>query len=350
MLTVSGGSGAGFTYNWSNGATSKDVGNLAAGNYTVTIRDVSIGCSLSQTFTVTQPASLLSLTATRTNVTGCATPGTITATGSGGTSPYQYRLSNGSFQSAATFSNLPAGDYTVWVSDARGCTTSRLVNITDNGNDAYESNNSKNAAKTIPLGMPVYARIALATDVADWFMFTTPAGGGSYTVSLQHPTVSYVVDVYSSAKNAAALVPVSSSATSQQYILAGNTTYYISITGGLSFSCYTLLVNQTAFTTSISNQNQEMIREAGTLTEKLEAKAYPNPHSGAFTLAVVSTEDGMANVEVFTAGGQKLAAKRAAVRNGSGTLFSFSGMPQGLLFYRVTVGSQQTNGKITGVN
>ncbi|HEY1021150.1 MAG TPA: SprB repeat-containing protein, partial [Flavisolibacter sp.] len=219
-LAVSGGAGNGFIFSWNNGATSNEIAGLVAGNYTVTIQDAATGCSLVQSYTITQPSSLVSMTTTRTNVTGCATLGAITVTGTGGTAPYQYRLNNGSYQPSSTFSDLQAGDYTVWTRDANGCTTSRLVTITDNGTDAYENNNSKNAAKIIAVGESINARIALANDAADWFQFTTPAGSRLYTVSLTHPSVTYAVDVYPSAKNAAALVPVSTSNGIRQYALA----------------------------------------------------------------------------------------------------------------------------------
>ncbi|HEY1021149.1 MAG TPA: T9SS type A sorting domain-containing protein [Flavisolibacter sp.] len=80
----------------------------------------------------------------------------------------------------------------------------------------------------------------------------------------------------------------------------------------------------------------------------MHAEAYPIPHNGAFTIRVFSPEEGLATVELFTVGGQKLAEKRGMVRTGIATFFSFSGMPQGAFFYRVLVGSRQTNGKVLG--
>ena len=55
-ITVSGGT-ANYTYNWSNGANTQDLNNVAAGEYTVTITDAN-NCSFIQTETVDQPSSI----------------------------------------------------------------------------------------------------------------------------------------------------------------------------------------------------------------------------------------------------------------------------------------------------
>jgi hypothetical protein len=46
-----------FSFQWSNGQTSEDLSNLAAGTYTVTVTD-SVGCQLTDTVTVYQPLNL----------------------------------------------------------------------------------------------------------------------------------------------------------------------------------------------------------------------------------------------------------------------------------------------------
>ena len=50
---------------------------------------------------------------------------------SNGTEPYQYKLgANGEYQTEGTFSNLRAKDYTIHVMDAKGCTRTVKVTIT----------------------------------------------------------------------------------------------------------------------------------------------------------------------------------------------------------------------------
>ncbi|HPH82429.1 MAG TPA: SprB repeat-containing protein, partial [Flavobacteriales bacterium] len=111
-----------YTYSWSNSATGATASNLAAGTYTVTVTDAG-GCTANQTCTITQPASALAATATAAAPT-CA-GGTVSAsvTASGGTSPYTYLWSNGATTSTAT--GLANGNYTVVVTDFKGCTITK---------------------------------------------------------------------------------------------------------------------------------------------------------------------------------------------------------------------------------
>lgn len=114
---VAGGT-APYTYAWSNGSSTQTLDNLAAGSYTVTITDVN-ECSATAMATITEPDTLqLSLTV---NNIVCTSEqiGTITAVVAGGTMPYTYAWSNG--ETTETIANLPAGSYTVTVTDANGC-------------------------------------------------------------------------------------------------------------------------------------------------------------------------------------------------------------------------------------
>jgi gliding motility-associated-like protein len=99
-----------------------NIFNVAAGTYTVTIRDFN-GCLVTQTIAVTEPAAL-----TASSVNGPAScnggnDGTITVTANGGNAGYQYSIDGTNFQSTNIF-NVAPGNYTVTVRDNLGCTTS----------------------------------------------------------------------------------------------------------------------------------------------------------------------------------------------------------------------------------
>ena len=70
------------------------------------------------------------LTFTSTNVT-CKTAnnGTITASASGGTSPYLYKINNLTYRSSGSFTGLAPNTYTVYVKDSKGVVTTLSVTI-----------------------------------------------------------------------------------------------------------------------------------------------------------------------------------------------------------------------------
>ncbi|MBL7811159.1 MAG: T9SS type A sorting domain-containing protein [Bacteroidetes bacterium] len=74
------------------------------------------------------------------------TNGSISAVGSGGATPYSYSLDGVTYQSGAAFSNLKAGNYTVYVKDALGCIATNTFTITQPTPVAFTSVASSNAA------------------------------------------------------------------------------------------------------------------------------------------------------------------------------------------------------------
>ena len=107
-----------FTYQWSNGANSENIGNLTAGTYSVTVTDAG-GCQGFATATITQPSSLLVVSSSTPLDCNGDTDGTAFITAIGGTAPYQYLWSN---NATSPFINaLSAGTYLVTVTDALGC-------------------------------------------------------------------------------------------------------------------------------------------------------------------------------------------------------------------------------------
>ena len=125
-ITVGGGT-PGYTYLWSNGATTQDLTNLAAGTYTVTITDAN-GCTLVQSFTVTTVDQLVVTGVVRDLECFNNTSGRVTLSVSGGTAPYAYVWSNGDL--TRDLIDVRAGTYSVTVTDANECTTTASFTIT----------------------------------------------------------------------------------------------------------------------------------------------------------------------------------------------------------------------------
>jgi gliding motility-associated-like protein len=156
-----------YTYAWSNGQTGTSATGLSAGFYSVTA-STSIGCTSTQNFAIVQPNAM--------NINFSGTPalcfndpsGTLTATASGGTAPYNYSWVTPSII-GQTITNVPNGNYTVNVTDANGC------------------NISANGSVTSPL--PITPTISALNDVNCF-------GGadGNLTVSIVGGTAPYSID------------------------------------------------------------------------------------------------------------------------------------------------------------
>ena len=143
---VASGGTAPYTFNWSNGGNTSTIANLNSGLYTMTITDAT-GCIRTSSVIVGDTCStpcLWSLTATVTNNALCFNQSngiaTCTPTGAGGSPPYNFAWSNGSFAQDAT--GLSAGVYTVTAVDVLGCTKMATVTITQPTVLAISTSNS----------------------------------------------------------------------------------------------------------------------------------------------------------------------------------------------------------------
>jgi SprB repeat/PKD-like domain/Bacterial Ig domain/NHL repeat len=130
-VIVSGGATP-YSYLWSGpsgySATSKDISELMAGSYSVTITDAQ-GCTTTQTgVTVSEPSALSLMTVPTNVLCNGAQTGAIDATVTGGSGTKTYTWSNGA--TTEDISGLKAGSYTLSVRDSLGCTATatRFVN------------------------------------------------------------------------------------------------------------------------------------------------------------------------------------------------------------------------------
>ena len=126
-LTVFGGTPP-YTYLWNNGQLTEDLYNISvAGTYSVTVTD-SKTCTTIVSATIMQTPAL-SATTNTSNVTCYGEyNGYIDLTVVGGKAPYMYSWNSG--QVTEDLANVTVGNYIVTVTDAEGCTTTNIQQVT----------------------------------------------------------------------------------------------------------------------------------------------------------------------------------------------------------------------------
>ena len=123
--TVTGTNGP-FTYDWQpTGGNGPVASNLCAGTYTLTVTDAN-NCTVTETVTIIEPDPIvISLAVTDVTCEG-GSDGAVDLTVSGGTPGYTYQWFPGG-QTTQDINNLPAGDYSILVTDTNGCTSSSVT-------------------------------------------------------------------------------------------------------------------------------------------------------------------------------------------------------------------------------
>ena len=106
-------------------------GALAAGTYTIIVKDVN-GCTFTTTATIINSPGATALAVTTVNSTCGATNGVINiGTVTGGSPAYTYSVNGSPFTITTSYTGFGSGTYTVIVKDANGCTfttTATVVN------------------------------------------------------------------------------------------------------------------------------------------------------------------------------------------------------------------------------
>jgi len=127
-VAATGGTGA-YSYQWNTNDTTPTVTGLSAGNYFVLVNDAK-NCKVSGTIQIQGPDQLIIDDVSVLNpICFGANNGEIIVNISGGKAPYTITWSNGI--TGANNTNIPAGNYTVTVTDSNGCSIFRNYTLTD---------------------------------------------------------------------------------------------------------------------------------------------------------------------------------------------------------------------------
>ncbi len=296
--TVSGGTSP-YTYSWSNGNTTASLSGINAGTYTLTVTD-NRGCTATSVNTLSQPTAALTLSTVKTNVKcfGNST-GNITVTAIGGTTPYTYQWNTGS--TASALNNIPAGVYTITVTDANACTSgTTTVTITQpsaalnasalGGSVNCFGNTTANVVVNVTGGTTPYSYLWNTGSTASGL---SNVGAGNYSVTITDANNCSVNASASITQPAAAL----NATTSKTNVLCyGNNTGAVSVavTGGTT--PYTYNWNNGATTASQSNM------VAGTYNVTItDAKGCTTTGSATITqpAAPISISNTKADVKCF---------------------------------------------------
>ncbi len=196
-VTVTGGQTP-YTIRWSTGATSASVTGLCANtSYYVVVSDAR-NCVLDTIFTSIPSVDppVVSLTSTNVYCLG-DNSGTATVNHVSGTGPYTYAWSNG--QTTQTATGLGIGNYTVTVTDSRGCSVVAGTNIVEFSTlvvaiNSTQANNGNNGTATAQAygGLPPYSYLWSTGSTSQTI---TGLAIGTYSITVTDAEGNFTVDV-----------------------------------------------------------------------------------------------------------------------------------------------------------
>ncbi|WKW46941.1 T9SS type A sorting domain-containing protein [Myroides sp. JBRI-B21084] len=260
------GGNAPYTYLWApSGGTAATATGLAAGTYTVEVKDITNNI-ISQSFTITQPDAIVVSVSGKTDVkcNGGAN-GTATIAVNGGTAPFTYVWSHGVTTTNPTLSNLVAGTYDVTITDYYGCTSTTPANVvitqptvlavsSSSSTDiiCYGQNNGT-ATVTVTGGTEPYSYIWSNGQSGPSVSNLTK---GTYVVTIADANNCSVTQSFTIAEPAYVLAPtaanqsfcVGQNATLADIVISGsNIKWYSAVTGGVMLPATTVLTNATTY-------------------------------------------------------------------------------------------------------
>jgi hypothetical protein len=152
------------------------VSDVPVGSYTIRVID-RLGCLQEINANVTEPSEI---TATHTSINSVcknSPDGSATVTPSGGNAPYRYQWVNQNGTSA-TLSNVPSGNYTIIITDAKNCTFNYNVFIIGGNCAPIAMDDNFIAFEDTPLTKNVSVNDSDTDgDSLRFFLLTNPANG-----------------------------------------------------------------------------------------------------------------------------------------------------------------------------
>ncbi|MBL7825780.1 MAG: T9SS type A sorting domain-containing protein [Saprospiraceae bacterium] len=308
--------------------------------------------------------------------TGCGTPSNLAATnitntsatlgwtGVSGATSYnlQWKLNSattwttvsGLTTTSHNLSGLTAGTvYNFQVQAVCGSSSgsySSPVSFTTTGGgggcaDAYEPNNSRTAAKTIPVNTTFTAQIASSTD-KDWYKFSNTSSQKHFKLELTTLPFDYDLKLY---RSATLLATSENAGTTNETIIYNNgtvstayTAYIYGYNGASSNTqCYTFRVNRsgTPYRTDGSTDGPEETIEIPVIFENAGFGLFPNPAMSQVTVEVPVEQESDVTVSIIDPSGKVALQQNSTLVKGENQLvFDLNSLPNGVYFVQVRNG------------
>ncbi len=131
-ITATGGDGSYlYSLDGATGQVSNSFNMLPASSYLVEVEDGN-NCTYSETISIVNPsAPSFGIPTTTDPLCNGDSTGDINITATGGSGTLNYSINGGTSQSSGTFTSLPAGTFTIEVSDVNMCVTQEVVTLSD---------------------------------------------------------------------------------------------------------------------------------------------------------------------------------------------------------------------------
>ncbi|MCA0238067.1 MAG: T9SS type A sorting domain-containing protein [Bacteroidetes bacterium] len=282
----------------------------------------------------------LSSSATWTTITGITTT-SRSLTGLTANSTYNYQVQTVCSGSSAVYST--AASFTTLASGGGTCT------------DTYESNNTRNTAKSPPVNTTFTAQIASASDV-DWYKFANTSATSRIKVDLTTLPADYDVRLYRGTSNT--ILAVSENAGTTDEVLIYNTTtvstsYYAYVYGyNGAFSntqCYTIRISLSSsnFRTDGSTDGEVQELEIPVIFENAAFGMFPNPAGEQVTVEVPMEADADVQVTIVDPSGKAAIQQNRVMGKGDNRMnFDISRLANGIYFVEVRNGDSKSTRKL----